>query len=47
MSDESLCFSCKHLLHYKYDREVDLSCLKNHEPRSYPVITKCEDYEKE
>lgn len=47
MSDESLCFSCKHLLHYKYDREVDLSCFKGqHEPRAYPPVTKCEDYEK-
>ena len=46
-ADDSLCGSCKHLLHYKYDRELSLSCVNGHEPRFYPAVVECEDYEKE
>ena len=42
----SLCDDCKNLMHFQYDREVDISCYKNHEARLYPPVEDCEDYQK-
>ena len=44
MTEDSLCEDCIYLLHYKYDREVDISCQKGHDARFYPPILKCNDF---
>ena len=44
---DSECSDCIHLLHYKYDREVDISCRLSHDAKLYSPVTDCIDYDTE